>query len=535
MSACLTLDTVSLATPDGTPLFGGLTLSLGAEAVGLVGRNGCGKSTLLAAIAGDLTPASGTIHAHATIGVLKQRFDERQTVADALGIAAPLACLARINAGKGTPEDLGAADWTLDARLEKALAEMGLNGIDTSRRIETLSGGERTRIGLTRLLLTQPGLILLDEPTNNLDADGRAAVMQLVDSFTGGLLIASHDRDLLDRMDRIVGLSPVGCNVFGGGWREFAEARDAARARAETQAATAANKLKSTERKVQQAKERKDRSDARGKAVRARGDQPKLLLDARAERAEATSGRGQHLANRQLTGAQAALSEADARLERITPLQIDLPPCGLPISRQLLTAENISMAFGDRRLFGPLSFELRGPERVAIAGPNGSGKSTLLKLITGELQPTSGKIHLYTDRIAMLDQHAAALQPDLTLIENMKTLAEGLNENEARAQLARFAFRGDDAHQTTGTLSGGERLRAALAAAFAAPEPPELLLLDEPTNHLDMDAVNLLETALKTYDGAILAISHDERFLEAIGIERRIDLSRSDTGARVPG
>ena len=524
MSSTLTLDRVSLKTPDGAPLFSNLTLSLGHETVGLVGRNGCGKSTLLAAIAGARAPAAGAVHLNGRAGTLQQRFAEDQTAAQALGVDGALARLARITAGDGTAEDFDAADWTLEARLDKALADTGLAGIDTARPIATFSGGERTRIGLARLLLEQPDLILLDEPTNNLDADGRAAVMALIDRFQGACLIASHDRALLERVDRIVELSPIGCTVFGGGWSEFEAARNAARQRAANEAETAANRLKSTARKVQQAKEKKARSDARGRAVRARGDQPKILLDARVERAEATSARGQHLANRQLGDAEAALSDAEDRLEIVTPLTIDLPPCHLPDSRRLLTLDHVSMSFADHRLFGPLSLEIRGPERVAIAGRNGSGKSTLLNLITGGLRPSSGAVHLHTDRVARLDQHAAALAPHLSLIDNMKALAPGLNDNEARAQLARFAFRGDDALQPAGTLSGGERLRAALAAAFAAPEPPDLLLLDEPTNHLDMDAVALLEAALQTYDGALLTISHDERFLETIGVERRIEL-----------
>lgn len=524
MTAFLTLDHISLARPDGERLFDNLTLSIGTERIGLVGRNGCGKSTLIAAMAGKASPAAGTIRRHGRIAWLEQRFDERLTVAEALGVTPGLACLARITSGDGTPDDFSAADWTLENRLEKALAQTGLGDVPLDRRLAALSGGERTRTGLARLLLAEPDLILLDEPTNNLDAEGRAAVMALVQGWDGGLIAASHDRALLETMDRIVELTPAGCTIFGGGWSAFAEARNAARARAAGEAESAANKLKSTERKVQQAKERKDRSDARGRAVRVRGDQPKLLLDARAERAEKTGARGQHLAGRQLGEAEAALSEAEAKLDIVTPLSIALPACHLPASRQLLTFTQVCMAFGERRLFGPLSFGLRGPERIAIAGPNGAGKSTLLKLMTGELQPGSGAVHVHTSRIALLDQHAASLDPGLPLIENMKALAPGLNDNEARAQLARFAFRGDDALQVAGTLSGGERLRAALAAAFARPEPPELLLLDEPTNHLDMEAVELLEAALKSYDGAILAISHDERFLEAIGIERRIVL-----------
>ena len=523
MSAFLTLDSLTLATPDGRTLFDTLTLAIGAERIGLVGRNGCGKSMLLAAMAGDVQPAAGAIHRSGRIARLEQRFDETLTVAETLGVADALACLARITAGDGTPEDFDDADWTLEARLKKALAETGLASMPLDRKLATLSGGERTRVGLARLLLAEPDLILLDEPTNNLDTDGRAAVMDLMRRWPGGLVVASHDRELLEHVDGIVELTPVGCTIFGGGWREFAEARDAARARAASEAESAANRLKSTTRKVQQAKERKDRSDSRGRAVRGTGSQPKMLLDARAERAEATGARGQHLADRQLGDAEAALSEAEAKLEIVTPLAIDLPACDLPASRQLVTVKEVMMEFGDRRLFGPLSFELRGPERVAIAGPNGSGKSTLLKLITGELQPTSGEVTLHTSRIAFIDQHVGRLDPVLSVIDNMKVLAPALNDNDARTQIARFAFRGDDALQLAGTLSGGERLRAGLACAFAG-APPELLLLDEPTNHLDIEAVELLEAALTHYAGAILAISHDEQFLEAIGVERRIAL-----------
>lgn len=524
MPAYLTLDNLCLATPEGERLFDNLTLSVGAERIGLVGRNGCGKSTLLRAIAGDVPPASGTLHTHGRIARLEQRFAAALTVAEALNIAEDLARLARITAGEGTAEDFNAADWTLESRLKKALAETGLGAMPLERRLATLSGGERTRTGLARLLLAEPDLILLDEPTNNLDADGRAAVITLIERWPGGLVIASHDRALLEHVDRIVELTPVGCTLFGGGWREFAGAREAARARAASEAERAANKLKATERKVQQSKERKARSDARGRAVRARGDQPKVLLDARADRAEATGARGQQLAHRQLGEAESALSEAEARLEIVTPLSIDLPACHLPATRRLVSLTDVVMGFWEQPLFGPLSFEIRGPERVAIAGPNGSGKSTLLQLITGNLKAVAGDVTLHTSRIALLDQHVARLDPSRSLIDNMKTLAPGLNDNDARTQLARFAFRGDDALQAAGTLSGGECLRAGLAAAFAAPERPEFLLLDEPTNHLDIEAVELLEAALASYDGAILAISHDERFLEAIGVERRIVL-----------
>jgi ATPase subunit of ABC transporter with duplicated ATPase domains len=175
-------------------------------------------------------------------------------------------------------------------------------------------------------------------------------------------------------------------------------------------------------------------------------------------------------------------------------------------------------------LFGPLSFAVRGPERIAIRGANGSGKSTLLRLIAGDLTPSAGTIHRPTDRIAVLDQHVGLLDPATSILDNLRRLNPDLSDNDAHAALAQFAFRNKAALQIAATLSGGERLRAGLACVFARPEPPLLLLLDEPTNHLDLAAIEELENALKDFDGALIAVSHDRTFLQAIGIEREIAL-----------
>jgi ATPase subunit of ABC transporter with duplicated ATPase domains len=182
------------------------------------------------------------------------------------------------------------------------------------------------------------------------------------------------------------------------------------------------------------------------------------------------------------------------------------------------------MAHGERRLFGPLSFEIRGPERIAIRGANGSGKTTLLRLIAGELAPVAGDIHCETDRIAVLDQHVGRLDPAMSILDNMRRENPDLTDNAAHAALARFAFRNRAALQIAGTLSGGERLRAGMACVFARPEPPWLLILDEPTNHLDLASIEEVEQALQAFDGALLVVSHDQAFLRNIGIGREIAL-----------
>ena len=189
MPAFLVLDSICLATPDGRPLFDGLTLALGRERTGLVGRNGCGKSTLLRLIAGEIEPAGGSLQRLGSIGMLAQLADDRLTVGEALGVAGNLARLRRLERGEGSLDDAAEADWTLDARIQAALVETGLPSLPLDRPIAGLSGGERTRVALARLLIEAPDVLLLDEPTNNLDADGRQAVAQLLESWQAGVMV----------------------------------------------------------------------------------------------------------------------------------------------------------------------------------------------------------------------------------------------------------------------------------------------------------------------------------------------------------
>lgn len=524
MPALLTFDQVTLAAPDGSPLFSDLTISLGRERVGLVGRNGSGKSSLLSVVAGEREPLAGTVHCHARPAMLRQAPPAEGTVADALGVAEPLAAIDRLLAGKGTPEDATHADWDLPDRIDGALARAGLCALPLTRPVASLSGGERTRLAIAAMLLSGPELLLLDEPTNNLDDEGRAAVAALLAGWPGGALIASHDRDLLEQMDRIVHLSPAGVTVFTGGWSEFVLAREAARDRALGELRQAEHSLKQQRQDVQRQVERKARRDKAGRALRARGGEPKLYLDAQAERAEQSGARDNNIGRRLVHEARHAVESARQRVEVLTPLRITLPAARLPANRTLLRLEDVVLDRDGRRLFGPLSLNITGPERVAISGPNGSGKTSLLGLATGRIEPSSGSVGRMPDAIAMLDQHVGLLDTARDLVTNMRARHPGMTAGEAHAVLARFAFRNRDALRPVATLSGGERLRAGLAMVTGGAVPPQLLILDEPTNHLDVEAVEMLESALATYDGALLIVSHDRRFLAAVGVEREIRL-----------
>ena len=525
MSAFITLDRVGASTPENRVLFENLTLAINAERIGLVGRNGSGKSTLLRLIAGQGEPSSGAITISGRVGELAQRWpDDTITLAEALGVAEGLARLARLEAGTGSEADMAEADWTLEHRIAETLAKVDLPERDLARTISGFSGGERTRIAVARLWLEAPDILLLDEPTNNLDAPGRAAILTLIDEWRGAALVASHDRDLLEHVDRIVELTPVGVTTFTGGWSAFADAREARRLAATDALGKAENDLRRVKDQVQLQREHKQRKDAAGKAGRFAAGQSKLLLDFKQDRAEASQGTANRLADRQLSEASEALDKAKARFEILIPLNVVTPSVNLPPQKFVLAFDDVTAEAGGRVLFGPLSFKVTGPERIHIDGANGAGKSTLLRLITGERSPASGSIRRLDGRIAMLDQHADTLDDNATLLENMRAANPELDDNAAYAALARFAFRNKLAHQVVSTLSGGERLRASLSVLLAASEPPQLLLLDEPTNHLDIDSIEVIERALASYDGALIVVSHDPAFVKAIGCNREISL-----------
>ena len=522
----MTLDRVAARTPDGTTLFSDLNLVFGRERTGLVGRNGSGKTTLLRLIAGLSAPVEGAISRAGTVAWLEQRGEPAsgETAAETLAVAAALAVLERILAGEGTAADLDAADWTLENRIGEVLAEVGLEGLDLSRETASLSGGEQTRLRLAALLLDPPDLLLLDEPTNHLDRDGRGRIAEVLGRWPGGVLVVSHDRALLRRMDRIVELSSLGAAVYGGGYDLYAERKTAERAAAERDLDAAGREAARVAREGQKAVEKKARRDRAGRAFAMKKSEPKILLGAMAERAENSGARENRLAERRTEAAEADLAAAREKVERVRALDIPMPPTGLSAGRTVLELDTIAWdAPGGRRIVGPVSLKLTGPERVAATGANGTGKSTLLKLITGTLEPTSGRIARPVTA-ALLDQEAALLHPDETLVEAYRRINPEATANDAHAALARFLFRNAAAQRTAGTLSGGERLRAALACVIGGVRPAQLLILDEPTNHLDLDSVAAVEAALRGYDGALVVVSHDPDFLAAIGIERTLAL-----------
>ncbi|MBY3135111.1 ABC-F family ATP-binding cassette domain-containing protein [Rhizobium laguerreae] len=529
MPASITLSQISWSAPDGRPLFSSLDLSFGAERTGLVGRNGVGKTTLLKLVSGEIQPHSGTVSVGGSLGVLRQNVQvtPKETIADLFGVTDALAILRRAEAGEATTDELASADWMLKARIAAALNRTGLDA-PPETPLAVLSGGQRTRAGLAALVFTEPDFLLLDEPTNNLDREGREAVIALISGWRAGAIIVSHDRELLESVDAIVELTSLGATRYGGNWSHYRERKALELAAAQHDLTEAEKRMAEVARKAQATVERQAHRDSAGRKTAAKGCIPRIMLGGMKERSETTGGDNARLAERRRAQAMEARA-AREKIEILQPLSVTLPSTGLPANKIVLKMDGVTSGYQpDDPVFRDLSFDVTGPERIAVTGRNGSGKTTLLSLVTGELKPWAGTIGVMT-AFSMLDQKVSLLDPSASIRDNFRRINPQADENTCRAALARFMFRADAALQTVSTLSGGQLLRAGLACVLGS-APPPLLILDEPTNHLDIDSIAAVEAGLRAYDGALLVVSHDETFLRSIGITRRLELSPADPG-----
>ncbi|MFB7423685.1 ABC-F family ATP-binding cassette domain-containing protein [Streptomyces hydrogenans] len=521
---------LSFSWPDDTPVFHELSFSLGGGSTGLVAPNGSGKSTLLKLIAGELRPTAGSVTVGGSLGYLPQSLPLTGdlTVGDVLGVADVIRALDAVESGDVSEEHFTTIgdDWDVEERTRAQLDRLGLGGLALDRTLSTLSGGQVVSLGLAAQLLKRPDVLLLDEPTNNLDQEARHQLYDALSDFDGLLLVVAHDRALLDRMDGIAELGASRLRLYGGNFSAYEEAVRGEQEVAEKNVRNAEQELKREKRELQQARERADRRASNAARNLKSAGLPRIFAGNMKRGAQESAGRaGQTHANR-VGEAQARLDEAGRALRDEQRLVLDLPDTQVPAGRNLFLGEGMQVRHDGREVFaeGGVDLSVRGPERIALTGPNGSGKTTLMRLVTGELVPDAGEVKRGDGRVAYLSQRLDLLDLDRTVAENFAAFAPERPEAERMNLLARFLFRGARAHLPVGVLSGGERLRATLACVLCAEPAPQLLLLDEPTNNLDLVSAGQLESALNSYRGAFVVVSHDERFLAEIGVNRLLRL-----------
>jgi ATPase subunit of ABC transporter with duplicated ATPase domains len=532
MSApAFTFHDVSVRWPDGDVVLEHFDATIPAGRSGVVGANGCGKSTLLRLLAGEMRPTSGAVARPDHVGWLRQdlvlRADEK--VDEHLGIARARQALRAIERG-GTDAALYDAvgdDWDVEERAAAELARLGLPTGVLDRRLGELSGGEVTRLALAGLLLRRPDALLLDEPTNNLDREARRFLYDLVASHRGTLVVVSHDRELLELVDRIAEVRPLpdrsggrSLTWYGGGWSAYDAATSVEQRAAEQALVTARNDLRRQRRELADTQVVLARRRRYGEKMAEMAESmPRVVSGAKKRSAEVSAAKLRGTMERRLDAARDRLGEVRERVRDDPEVAVDLPATAVPRGQGVLLLRGVELRTGQ-----VLDLELRGPERVAVTGANGSGKSTLLHTIIGGARPVKGAVDVRVPA-RLLPQRLDVLDPALSVVANARRLAPAAEPNAVRAALARFLFRGRSADRLVGSLSGGELFRATLACLLLAEPAPRLLLLDEPTNNLDLASVRQLVDALASYGGALVVASHDEPFLAEVGITRRVELT----------
>lgn len=483
-------------------LFKNLSVTFGIEKSGLVGKNGVGKTILLRNLVGELEPTGGRIERKGKIAYLPQDYqvDLNLTVGQTM---------------KVEKEHLALT----------ALARVGLQRITLDRTMNSLSGGERMKVILAHLLITDADFLILDEPTNNLDGDSRKVVYNLIQTWSKGLLIVSHDRELLRLMDRILELSEKGLNIYGGNYDAYVAQKGLEEAALERQLSDAEREFKKVKHQAQATKEKQQKRASHGKSIREKTGMPPIILGLMKETSEKTSSRLSALHELRIEDAAKNVAQAREKIAPSNTIHVDLSNTKIPSGKLVVVFKDVTFQYPetDKPLFREISFDVYGPSRVSIDGPNGSGKTTLIKLMLGLLHPNSGEITRGTVDGAYLDQTVAVLNKEETVLENLRRISN-LNEDEGRHWLAKFLFSDQDVFKSVGILSGGERMRAALACILAGDTPPKFLILDEPTNNLDLNSIEQIESALLNFKGALVVISHDREFIKSIGVERSINL-----------
>lgn len=495
MSSIVTAIDVAFEFPNGRQLFTNLNFSIGKSIIGLIGPNGVGKSTLAQLILGNLQPQHGRVLRSVSVGFLAQ-----MQIAPSITV----------------DEFLGAdSEWS-------QLKDQLIGRIHRQSLCSQLSGGEWMRVRLSKVI--DHGYLILDEPTNNLDRIGRDVLIDFIKNFDSGVLLISHDRECLNLCEEIYELSNKGLSKYGGNWEFYKSARDVERNHL-------AKNLFEAEKNRDHAKkqriielDKQEKRNRRGIKAAERGGLPKILIGGRKRRAQVTSGK---IDVKTITKATQAVTEAHLALQ-----EIKLDPLmyaelkGEKIPHRKIVAEAIDFnIYFDRWIFASdLNFSWPGNIRLALKGKNGSGKTSLLKALLGkQTAEHRGQINSGDLRTMYIDQNCSSLKSELSVLETIRLSCGGI-ESEIRNNLAKFLFEKDSVFQKVETLSGGERLRLALAQGLLQNEKPQLLLLDEPTNSLDLTNIDFLEKMVQNFEGAVIIISHDDVFLKNCKIESELEI-----------
>lgn len=528
----IVITNLSYQHPNKEMLFSRLNLTINqGERVNIIGRNGTGKSTLLKLIAQQLVTTEGNIMVKGDLFFFKQnmRFQSGDRVKDALGVASKLNALQKILAGTVDEScyEILNDEWDIEERIKEAMCFWGIEEITIDRPMQELSGGQQTKVYLASLMLYRADILLLDEPTNHLDSYTKELFYKFIDTYKGTIVLVSHDRALLNRQHITYELSALGIKRYGGNYDYYRQEK-------QIQVDSLLQKLDNTTKELKAAKkEQANRNNqlikeqAQNKKAEKKAGLPKIVINAFKNKAENSSAKLQGVHEERRNSLVRDMANIRENIERDKIFDIRFPNSQLHKGKILWKIENVNYCFPnqEKNLWSnDLNFTIESGERILIKGNNGSGKTTLFKLFLDKIKPI-GKISSAKCNIVYLDQFYSLLDSDLTVSEQLAVFNYlRLPSEEIHNLLFQYGIGVELWSNPVYTLSGGEKLKLALCCLNIGYENIDVLLLDEPTNNLDIQSIESLTTALNSFKGTILAISHDATFSKEIGLIREIAL-----------
>jgi ATPase subunit of ABC transporter with duplicated ATPase domains len=527
----LILQKVSYIHPNKDLLFDNIDLTVNnREKTALIGNNGVGKSTLLKIIAGELQASSGQVNISAEPYYIPQIFGQisHLTIAQALRIDKKLNALKEILNGNANEENFNLLndDWTIEERCKSALTYWKLTDLDLSQKMETLSGGQKTKIFLAGISIHEPELVLLDEPSNHLDTHGRQLLYGFIQSTQSALITVSHDRKLLNLLHTTCELNKHEIRVFGGNYDFYSEQKQLEINALNQDIQSKEKELRKAKEKERETLERQQKRETQGKKNLAKTNIADILAGGRKNSAENSSSKLKGVHAEKVVDISQELKELRSSLSDIDQMKFGFDNSKLYKGKILFSANGLNFSYDTQALWAEnLNFQITSGERIALKGTNGSGKTTLIKLILGTIEPQTGTVYRAESKSVYIDQDYSLIDNEMTIYEQAQQFnIFALQEHEVKIRLNRFLFSKDTWDKPCSALSGGERMRLALCCLTINSHSPDLIVLDEPTNNLDIQNIQILTSAINDYQGTLIVVSHDETFLEQINIERIIQL-----------
>jgi ATPase subunit of ABC transporter with duplicated ATPase domains len=527
----LILQNISYIHPNKYLLFSDINLTVNNhEKIALIGNNGIGKSTLLKIIAGELQSSCGQINMKAEPYYVPQIFGQfnHLRIAQALQIENKLNALKEILNGNTCEENFNWLndDWTIEDRCKEALNYWQLNGLDLSQKMETLSGGQKTKVFLAGIFIHQPELVLMDEPSNHLDISARQLLYDFIQSTKSTLIVVSHDRKLLNLLDTVCELNKNGIKVYGGNYDFYKEQKQIEGNALNQNIQSKEKELRKAKEKERETLERQQKLDSRGKGKQEKAGAARIMMNTLRNNAENSTSKLKIVHEEKIGGISQELHELRSAIPDIDKMKVDFDNSTLHKGKVLFTATKINFAYNSQVLWkNNLNFQIISGERIALKGTNGSGKTTLIKLILGDIEPQTGTIYRADNNAVYIDQDYSLIDNKLKVYEQAQQFnISALQEHEIKIRLNRFLFAKDDWDKPCRALSGGERMRLLLCCLTINRKSPDIIIFDEPINNLDIQNVEILTTAINQYQGTIIVVSHDETFLEQINTQRSIEL-----------